>query len=371
MPTMLPAPPKSLGRLGDVLISGLQAVKSESNALALDSKRSVCVVLIDGLGTHNLAKAAGHARFLNSQQSKPASSWFPATTSASITSFATGKHPSDIGFIGYQVFDRVSQEPMNLLSGWNTFTEGATYQDDFTVAEQAIDSGIAFHAVAPTSYETSGFTGATMRGATYHGKNDIADRFATAKRLLAEPDAKVIYLYIPELDQIAHAYGSESSNWLNQLEDVDSLVAGFVSTIPKHAGVILTADHGVIDVKKDAHIFLDDLLPVTDVHFVGGDTRAPFIYLKQSSALERLRATLGEALAGVAYLTSPQELVEAGYWLQNEKWSRISPDLVLVARKEVAFYHRGFAKKKSLEMIGHHGAMTAQEMSIPLLTFGF
>ncbi len=354
-----------------MLISALQAVKGESNPLGLRSKRSICVILIDGLGTHNLAKAAGHARFLNSQQSKPASCWFPATTSASITSFATGKHPSDIGFIGYQVFDRVSQQAVNLLSGWNSFAEGATYQDESTIAEQAIDSGIAFHAVAPTSYETSGFTGATMRGAIYRGKNDIGDRFASAKRLLAEPDTKVIYLYIPELDQIAHAYGSESTEWLNQLEDVDSLVASFVSSLPKHAGVILTADHGVIDVKKDAHIFLDDLLPLADVDFVGGDTRAPFIYLKQSSELERFRTTLKESLAGVAYVTSPQELVESGYWVQNEKWGRISPDLVLVARKEVAFYHRGFAKKKSLEMIGHHGAMTTQEMSIPLLTFGF
>jgi hypothetical protein len=32
-------------------------------------------------------------------------------------------------------------------------------------------------------------------------------------------------------------------------------------------------------------------------------------------------------------------------------------------------YHRGFAKQKSLEMIGQHGGMTKAEWEIPLLIF--
>jgi hypothetical protein len=42
-----------------------------------------------------------------------------------------------------------------------------------------------------------------------------------------------------------------------------------------------------------------------------------------------------------------------------------------MAKKEVALYHRAFAKKKSLEMIGHHGSISQQEMSIPLIALGF
>jgi hypothetical protein len=42
-----------------------------------------------------------------------------------------------------------------------------------------------------------------------------------------------------------------------------------------------------------------------------------------------------------------------------------------MARKEVALYHQGFAKKKSLEMIGHHGSISQQEMSVPVIAIGF
>jgi len=368
---MLPAPPKSLGRLGDVLISALQSVQGASNSLNLTHKRSVCVILIDGLGTQNLAKAGGHARFLNAQKSAVASSWFPATTSSSISSFATGMHPAQIGFLGYQVFDRATGEVMNLLSGWKSFEQGANYQTQKTVAELATESAVGFHVVAPSSYENSGFTGATMRGAKYQGKDLISDRFKVAQQLLAEPEHKVIYLYIPELDQLAHSSGANSNAWLTQLEDIDSLVAAFIAKLPKHAGVVLTADHGVIDIKREAHIYLDQTLTLEDLDFVGGDTRAPFIYFKTGVDIDDKRLALEEALLGVAYVVTPQELIAAGYWVPSDDWQHIQPDLVLIARKEVAFYHRAFAKKKSMDMVGHHGSITTQEMSIPLITFGF
>ncbi len=368
---MLPAPPKSLGRLGDVLISALQAVRGETNALGLSSKRSLCIILVDGLGTHNLSKAAGHARFLNSQKSLTASCWFPATTSVSITSFATAKHPVDIGFIGYQVFDRSVGAPQNLLSGWKDFAAGQTFQDQPTVSEMAFESGVAFYAVAPSSYEFSGFTGATMRKATYHAENSVAERFRVARKLLLDAEPKVIYLYIPELDQIAHALGSESTAWLNQLEEIDSLTSELARQLPKHAGLVLTADHGVIDIKPEAHIYLDELLPLDQVEFVGGDTRAPFIYLKRSADVIEVRKILEDAYGSLAFVVSPEDLITAGYWVHAEKSVGTYPDLVLIARKEVAFYHKAFAKKKSLEMVGHHGALTSQEMSIPIITFGF
>jgi predicted AlkP superfamily pyrophosphatase or phosphodiesterase len=210
-----------------------------------------------------------------------------------------------------------------------------------------------------------------MRGAKYHGKDLIADRFKVAQQLLAEPEHKVIYLYIPELDQLAHSSGSNSNAWLNQLEDVDSLVAAFSAKLPKNIGVVLTADHGVIDIKKEAHIFLDELLTLEELDFVGGDTRAPFIYFKSDVDSVAKQSALEEALLGVAYVVTPQELIAAGYWVSSHDWKHIQPDLVLIARKEIAFYHRAFAKKKSMEMVGHHGSITTQEMSIPLITFGF
>ncbi|MEI8231973.1 MAG: alkaline phosphatase family protein, partial [Actinomycetes bacterium] len=225
-----------------------------TNPLNLVAKRSVCVILVDGLGLHNLKGAAAHAGFLNSVQSEAAMCWFPATTATSLTSFATSSNPSTNGFLGYQVFNEATQAPMNLLSGWTNFEAGSSYQELPTIAEQATESNVAFHTIAPAAYERSGFTGATMRGSFFHGLNNISDRFLKAKQLLKDSEAKVVYLYIPELDQIAHAKGFSSIEWLNELEAIDAQVRVLSADLPKFSGIVVTADHGVVDVEKANHI---------------------------------------------------------------------------------------------------------------------
>ena len=233
-----------------------------------------------------------------------------------------------------------------------------------TVAESAVSSGVSFVTVAPSLYEHSGFTGATMRGSTFYGVDKVADRFTETLRLLSDPAPKVVYLYIPELDQMAHARGSESISWLNQLEDLDSLVRDFVSDIPKHSGVILTADHGVVDVPKENHIYLDDIMPLSEFKFVGGDTRSLYLYFQDSVDVESARNLLEQTLSESCYICTPEDLVNAGYWKTlSSKSANVAPDLLVLARKRVALYHRGFAKVKSLAMVGHHGSITNERVS--------
>lgn len=370
MSLMLPAPPKSLGKLGDVLISALASVRGELNQLSLPKRKSVLVLLVDGLGLRNLQEAGAHAGFLNSQKSFEASCFYPSTTASSLVSFATGTPPWENSFIGYQVFDRSKQIAMNLLSGWVDQLDARTFQPLETVSEKAASLGIEFHTVAPAIYKESGFTAATMRQATFHGVNFLEERFVKAQALLASAGPKVVYLYVPELDQTAHAKGWKSQEWLQLLEDVDSQVSKLVAALPKNTGFIVTADHGVIDIPKQNHIYLDEYLSESELDYVGGDTRGLFVYLKDASTRASALARLKQYVDDSCYLVTPEDLVGAGYW-QAIANSAILPDFIVLAKKEVALYHRSFAKLKSLEMIGHHGSISNSEMSIPLMTFGF
>jgi predicted AlkP superfamily pyrophosphatase or phosphodiesterase len=370
MSLMLPAPPKTLGKLGDVLISALASVRGEPNQLSLPKRRSILVLLVDGLGMRNIQEAGAHAGFLNSQKFIEASCYYPSTTASSIVSFATGKPPWENNFIGYQVFDRSQQKAMNLLSGWESQNDAASFQPLQTVSEQAVAAGIEFHTISPSIYKESGFTAATMRGARFHGVNSIGERFAKAQSLLSSAGSKVVYLYVPELDQTAHAKGCKSTEWLQLLEDIDSEVSKLATVLPKNSGFILTSDHGVIDIPKHNHIYLDEYLSESELDYVGGDTRGLFVYLKDSSTRDSVLGNLRQDLDESCYLVTPEDLVKAGYW-KSLASSTISPDFIVLARKEIALYHRSFAKRKSLEMIGHHGSISSAEMSIPLMTFGF
>jgi hypothetical protein len=259
---------------------------------------------------------------------------------------------------------------LNLLSGWNSTQQAREFQNLETLSEVATKSGVQFHVISPAVYEKSGFSAATMRSAIFHGHNSIAERFATAEKLVMQSDKKLIYLYVPELDQTAHSQGWKSDRWLQLLEDLDSEVSGLAKALSKSSGILLTADHGVIDIQKANHVYLDEIIDADELDFVGGDTRGLFLYLKDSTKLAELSQRLTEHLGDKCYILTPEQLVSAGYWKQGER-ELLLPEIVLLAKKEVALYHRDFAKKKSLEMIGHHGSISSVEMTIPLLRIGF
>lgn len=369
--SMLPSVPKSFGRLSEAYLSALLALDGNPNPLSLAPKHSYVVILVDGLGVANIKAAGGHSSFLNQKltSSKSLFSGFPTTTATSLASFATGKQSGEHAFIGYRVYDRKLLKAINLLNDLGTELAPTRYQDIETISEQALRLGKRVLTIAPGEYEGSGFTQATMPAAQYKPAKSFEERFEIASLELTKPGT-LIYLYVPELDQLAHRFGTNSQKWLNTIEELDSVIARFVQSIPKSAGAILTADHGVIDVPKTGHVYLDEYESMKNVVMIGGDPRVGFAYFSSSVDLKQQRAKIEAELGTLVDVVSILELVETG-WYQplSSAAQNVAPDLILLPKADRVIYHRDFAKPKSLEMIGQHGGMSKAEWEVPLLVF--
>jgi Type I phosphodiesterase / nucleotide pyrophosphatase len=369
--SMLPSVPKSFGRLSEAYLSAFLALNGKQNPLSLPSKQSYALILVDGLGVANIKSAGAHAGFLNQKLSSSSSlfSGFPSTTATSLASLATGKANGEHAFIGYRVFDRDRQRAINLLNDLGDDLEPRKYQDLETISEQALANQNRVITVGPGEYSNSGFTKATMPAATYLPAQSLQERFKVAARELANPGT-LLYLYIPELDQLAHRFGTESRKWLETIEELDSELVSFVKALPSGAGALLTADHGVIDVDHSRHVYLDELKGFQDLVMIGGDPRCGYLYFETVTDLVAKRAELSSELAGLADVTTIQELIETG-WLHtlSETAKKLAPDLIVLPKGDRVIYHRGFAKQKSLEMVGQHGGMSKAEWEVPLLVF--
>jgi predicted AlkP superfamily pyrophosphatase or phosphodiesterase len=326
---------------------------------------------VDGLGVANIKSAGGHAGFLNQKlsTSKSLFSGFPTTTATSLASFATGKQSGEHAFIGYRIFDRELSKPINLLNDLGAEFPPQRYQNLETISEQAVKAGKNVVTVGPGEYEGSGFTQATMPASKYLAAKTLQERFDTARSEIAKPGT-LVYLYIPELDQLAHRFGCQSQNWLNTIEDLDSVLANFMRSLPKSAGAILTADHGVIDVAQTSHIYLEQYEAMKDLAMIGGDPRVGFLYFDTGIDLVAKKEALQSDLGSQFEVVTVQELVDAG-WYQplSESGKKVAPDLVLLPKGDRVVYHREFAKVKSMSMIGQHGGMSKTEWEVPLLVF--
>lgn len=354
-----------------MFISALGAISGKHNRLALPSVRSACVIMVDGLGSVNLRNRSGHApRMLVAlERDGSIQVGFPSTTATSLSSFSTGDRAGKHGMVGYQIYDRTARELVNLLTGIASSADAAKWQNSKTVSELAKEQLIDCFFVGAAEYENSGFTMATMPAAKYQPGKSIQDRFDAALNILQSKKKSLVYLYIPELDMKAHQFGAKSGEWVEKLEELESELTKFRAKLPEGVGVLLTADHGIIDVDHANHIYLDEY-DLPDLISVGGDPRVLYLYFDQSPTQAFISSLQGQLGSRVLVATSSQ-LVEAGWFGEVQEFVRDRmPDIFLVSIGEVALYHRDFAKPKSLNMIGQHGSISDQELTVPLLRFG-
>jgi predicted AlkP superfamily pyrophosphatase or phosphodiesterase len=368
---MLPAAPKTLGRLSDVFISALGSITGKDNRLGLKRTQRVCVVLVDGLGSENLRNAAGHAPFLNAalKQHKSINTVFPSTTAAAITSFGIGAPPSEHGVFGYSVFDRKSKVVRNLLTGWSAEFPPEKFQKLPSITSVARQADVKAYTVGPGEYEGSGFTKLNMGQAQYLPARSFDERVVATRAILATKSKSLTYLYFPELDSIAHSAGAGSIEWLNKIEELDVAIKNLVSDLSSESAVLLTADHGIVDVLREQQTYLDEL-QVTGLLAVTGDPRNSFLYFDEGVDVANQQRQLQEQIGDKAIVCTSNDLIKQGWLGPNVENEDFLPDLFVISQPGTAVYHRDFAKPQSLRMIGQHGGISQAELSVPLLKFG-
>lgn len=375
---MLPVPAVSAPRLAGVLGSSFASLRRESNPFELPAASAAVIVLVDGLGAANIQARAGHARFLSSRMSRRdvIRTVLPSTTAAAIASFATGRMPGEHGLVGYRVLDVANDRVVNQLNGWDERMLPREWQPSETLFEAARASGVPSFAVGAARYADSGFTHAVLRGAEYRPAASIADRFAEAERLVVDESGALVYLYVPELDQAAHAFGWESERWLTILEQLDAELSAFERRMPRDTGLLVTADHGVIDVPAHRHVFLDEHASLLEpVRHVAGEPRFVSLYLEPGLGLDA-RAGLLEAWRSAeghrSWVLGRDEAIASGLYgaaVEPEVRARIG-DILIAARSGIAYYDRREADRRAEAMIGQHGSLSDEETRVPLVRAG-
>jgi hypothetical protein len=361
--------------LADVLKDSLSAVSGQPNTLGLPPVVGAIVLLVDGLGAEALHALAGHARTLAAglKRSAVIESGFPTTTAAALATLTTGLRPGEHGLVGYSVLDAANDRVVNQLSGWDDRLDPATWQRGVTVFERARAAGVPAWAVGPGRYRATGFSAAVLRGADYVAGESIADRLARAGELARS--GGIVYVYVPELDVASHAHGGESPQWTRALETVDAAVRALASTLPSDIGLLVTADHGALDVPQSAHVLIDREPSLVDgIRFVAGEPRTLQLHIEPDASDEQ-RARILDAWRAAeserAWVVSRSEAIAAGWFgaIAPEVEPRIG-DIIVAARKRVAYYDGRTATDKARAMIGQHGSWSPAEVRVPLLRFG-
>lgn len=342
---------------------------------ALAGARRVAVLLVDGLGA-DLIRAHTDLAPTLSALSSPAGDLCapcPSTTPVSLATLGTGLPPGAHGILGFVTAvpgqsDAAGQPRALNHIRWGDDPDPDVWQARRTVFEQADAAGVPATAVGPAAYAGSGLTRAVYRGATYTGAVSHGDLCALVLHFLNATPRALVHGYIPELDLTGHVRGIGSTAWRAQLAFVDRVVAELVAGLPDDAALIVTADHGMLDVPADTRFDLDRHPDLTDgVRLLAGEPRARYVHAEPGAAAD-VRDRWREVLGDRAWVGSREEAVASGVFgpVDDGVAERIG-DVVALARGTWALTTPTREPGPS-RLIGFHGSLTATELAVPLRT---
>jgi Type I phosphodiesterase / nucleotide pyrophosphatase len=336
--------------------------------------RRVGVVLVDGLGWHLLPELVTGAPLLasvlagNAGRLDELACTFPSTTPTSLVSLGTGVTPGEHGILGFTVKRPHTDQVLNHIY-WRDNPPAAQWQPVPTWFERLRQAGVRARAVLPAPFIGSGLTEAAYRGAEFHPTKQGEDYAqAVADQVRAGPG--LVYGYTAQLDTAAHVFGIGSPEWHAAAADIDALLTRLVETLPSDAALLVTADHGGLNVPMNARIDLDaDAQLRAGVQVVAGDPRVRYLYTEPDAASDVV-AAWSELADGWAEVYSRDAAVAAGLFgpVHPDHLPRIG-DVVVSCTGDAAVLATDHEPPEVAQIFGMHGAATPVEMAIPLITF--
>jgi hypothetical protein len=332
----------------------------------LGARRTLLLVL-DGLGWEQLQDRRSAAPNLTGFAGGAITTVAPSTTAAALTSITTGEPPGRHGVVGYRIAvggpDRPTHsEVLNVLR-WSTGGGDARRRHDPRDFQPCEVFGSQWPPVVTRElFADSGFTAAHLsdtRLLGYRDRSGLVDRVIEAFGG-GEP---FVYAYWDDIDRTAHEFGL-ADRYEDELAACDAMVGELAERLPAGTAIVVTADHGLVHVGENLVHLPSSVTTLLDGQ--SGEARFRWLHSRPGAAADLL-AACHEAFDPVGWVRSVDEVVSDG-WLGPEVTAvaraRLG-DVAVLARDPVAFVDP--AESTSIDLIGRHGSLTADEMLVPVL----
>ena len=355
---------------------------------------NVVLILCDGLGYKEWQRQSGGGFFgaLSKKGSvRPITTVFPSTTAAALTTVSTGLTPQEHGLPEWYVymdeigeiivtlpFTRVGEFGRDTLAG--TLSPKALL-DRPTIFERLEARGVSCtsltnRTLAHTAYSTVSRSGSDV--SPYMSSSDMA---VSLRRLVeASRGPSFFYVYWSMVDTIEHAHGPNTDEARVEASVVShALAEGFLAKLQRTAAkrtlVLVTADHGQVNVRPEETLYMNRFRklavnlarsPSGEAILPWGSARDSFMRVREGK-LDETKDYLERKLDGVATVLRTEDAIDQGLFGINRptrRFRRRIGDLMILPHGTNTVWYK--YKDDPLNLRGHHGGLTEDEMTIPL-----
>jgi hypothetical protein len=367
------------GRITDILPSayavlGLAGADRLDLAERVGGARRIVLVLVDGLGYHLLPRAAESSGFLADVHAgrighlDRLECTLPSTTPTSLVSLGTGVLPGEHGILGFTLNIPGTDRLLTHIL-WRDDPPPERWQPVPTVFTLGSAAGIGSSVVLPAMFAGSGLTRAAYGSADFIGLTKGDDQVDAIVRALHN-GSSFVFGYTAAVDTAAHAHGIASEKWAAAAAYAGQLLERLVAALPADTALLVTADHGGLDVPPTARVDIGaDAQLTAGVRVVAGEPRFRYLHT-EPGATDDVCAAWQAMLGTTADVLTREEAVASGLFgsMRPEHLPRIG-DVVVISTGDSAVLATGYEPPEVAKLVGFHGARTPEETAIPLITF--
>jgi predicted AlkP superfamily pyrophosphatase or phosphodiesterase len=325
----------------------------------------IVLLVLDGLGWERLTSVRGQLPTLGPAASSRITSVVPTTTATALTSISTGLPPAEHGVVGYRLVVTPGAGTPRILNVLRWRADDADAR--MTIPPRSFQPVPAFGgdptpAVTRSDFVATGFSAAHLDGTRMIGWQ-VPSTLVTEIRRLVSGGARFVHAYYDGLDKVAHEHGL-GEHYEAELRSADRMVGDIVEALPKGACLVVTSDHGQVEVGRAAMMPANEMLEAS--WLLSGEGRFRWFHARPG-AIRDLEAAAVASHGDVAWVRTLEQIRDERWFggdLSAEVASRLG-DLALIAREPVAFTDP--ADTGESRLAARHGSLTSAEMYVPLL----
>jgi hypothetical protein len=333
-------------------------------------------ILLDGLGS-SLVRRLPRDSFIAAHTRRELLATCPSTTACALTTVCTAEYPNRHGIAGWFTYLPEFLVTATVLPFKNRFTGEPLGQQGIGPADVVRAAPILPQmthralTITPSNIADTTFNRFCRGGTAGVGYDTIPhaiDRLIEEIRISTGPT--YTHLYLPEIDTMCHHLGAEHPELVPRVLQIDRELARLAEAVAGRARIVISADHGLIDVPRDDQTFLfpgDPLLELLQAPPTG-DARMPVFHVYEEARSEFVEQFLTRFSDRMFLLSTDDaermEIFGPGKFSERAR-PRFGDFIAFPYRPSTLAYH-GSNKPVGEVFLAVHAGLSPQEMWVPL-----
>lgn len=342
--------------------------------------KNVVLIIVDGLGSNYLKKQKDS--FLLKNLKTNMTSTFLSTTSCANTAFHVGYPAQQHGIHAWDINLKEVGAITAILLFTPMYRGSSLSASNFKMKDimgiEPLHKGFQgkCFTLINEKISNSAFTNYVASNTEIIPTKNYKDTFSKLTRLIKKKSAerRFIHIYLYELDHFIHTGGIDSKNAKEFFKEINQKIKILSKTI-KDTLIIVTADHGLIDIPKGRTIWIENIKGLKECMTIplSGEPRVRDCFVRPNKVQE-FENIVKTKMSNYCWCFKGEQLIKDhlyGLGKPNKRLSDRIGDYVLimkenyVLRDKLANYKK--EKKKNNLFQGAHGGISEDEMLVPLI----